>query len=139
MRNGIFLIVFSLLFVGCENEAKKQQELLFKEVMSIHDEVMPKMSSLKKMAKNLDNQIEFMMSDSLSLDSAKVEALKLSSENLKKANDSMMDWMHNFNQVKEGTPNEEAMKYLSEQKDKISKVRDNMLTSEKEAKELVTE
>lgn len=137
MKNYILLITFSILLIGCNDNEKQQEDLLYKEVMTIHDEVMPEMPEMKKLAKTLDEKIGILMADSLNLDSAHVGMLKQTSKNVKKANESMMDWMHNFKQTEEGTPHGEVMRYLTKQKESISKVRDDMMTVKKEAEKYI--
>lgn len=136
MRNIVFIVAFTLSLYGCNNE-KKQQDELYEEVMAIHDEVMPQMSTLMKIEKNLKAQVELNLNDSLAIDSAKLDLLNEVSNKVKKANESMMDWMHNFKQVEDGTPHGEVMKYLKEQKESISKVKDEMIAAKKEGEKYI--
>jgi hypothetical protein len=129
-----------MLFTFSCNNDQKEQNKLYEEVMSLHDEVMPLMSPIKKLVKNLKLQTNEMLLDSIRLDSVKLDLLKKTAEQASKANESMMDWMHQFKQIEEGTPHGEVIQYLLDQKQKISKVRDEMMKAKEQGeKYIITE
>ncbi len=132
-----FLIVIALvgiLFSGC-NQERKKEEALYKVVMDIHDEVMPEMGTLRSLAKKIEAKADSL--DSVSVDSPAPKAMKDAVEDLKKANESMMVWMRQFEQLEQGTPHDEAMKYLEEQKILIQKVKEDMLNAKAEGEKWV--
>ncbi|MFY0650500.1 MAG: hypothetical protein JXQ96_00635 [Cyclobacteriaceae bacterium] len=131
MRKFWIPVGLCLLLLSC-NKEKKVQETLFNEVMDVHDEVMPQMSSLRKLAKSLESKLDSIAVDSLLTEKGQKEELNKAIEDLKKANESMMEWMRQFEQIEEGTPHGEVMKYLKDQKKKIEKVRDDMLKAKKQ-------
>lgn len=94
----------------------EQENILYKEVMAIHDEVMPLMGDLMAMNKKIKSQ-----------DSTSQEATELSIY-LEEANESMMNWMRKFNPNIENMTHEETMNYLEEEKKKIMEVREKMLS-----------
>ena len=116
-----------LLFISsCGDGGKAERETLRDEVMAVHDEVMPKMGDLRKTRKSLEA-----LSDSLRSDTTNTEKLqKLGSRAIEiaVANEAMMGWMRQYNPeiMEDGTPHEEVMSYLNEQKESIEKVRDQM-------------
>jgi hypothetical protein len=136
MRIAVFCFVLMSFTFSCNND-EKEQDKLYEEVMGLHDEVMPLMSPIKKLVKNLKLQTNEMLLDSTRLDSVKLDLLKKTAEQASKANESMMDWMYQFKQIEEGTPHGEVIQYLLEQKQKISKVKSDMLEAKKEAEKYV--
>ncbi|MEQ6118772.1 hypothetical protein [Reichenbachiella sp. MALMAid0571] len=131
MKNFFYtVIILSVVLTGC-NKEKQLEESLFKEVMDIHDEVMPQMGTLRNLSKSIQSNIDSLSADSTSLKSNTKEEMKKTIEELKKANELMMEWMHQFEQIEEGTPHGEVMRYLLEQKKLIEKVREDMLKAKK--------
>ena len=120
------LILTVCLQVSCDDKKAKEQALL-DEVMSIHDEVMPEMGSLRALNKKLKLTIDSLQMDSLNVDS--VEVLKVSEliQKLEQANESMMQWMRDFEPLEEGTPHGEVIQFLLEEKTKIDRVKQDML------------
>lgn len=102
------------------SEAKKEN-ILYKEVMAIHDEVMPLMGELMAMNKKVKGK-----------DSTSHEANELSAY-LEEANEAMMNWMRKFNPNIENMTHEETMNYLEEEKKKIMKVKEKMLSAQDQA------
>lgn len=125
------LVALGIALTAC-NQKKKLEDELFKEVIDIHDEVMPEMGTLRSMSKSIQVQIDSLGADSTYQNASQRKQMEETVEKLKKANESMMEWMRQFEQVEEGTPHGEVMKYLKEQKRMIEKVRDDMLEARKE-------
>lgn len=128
---------------ACSNPQKDQAEKLEKEVMMIHDAVMPKMgqlvsleSAISKRITQLDSIAQKNPKDTSAQASLK-KALQLSTQ-LKKADDGMMDWMHQYkgDSLKKLAP-EEAIKALTNEKIKIEQVSDDMLKSIENAQKLL--
>lgn len=128
-----------LFAVSACNSDKKEQQALFDEVMLVHDEVMPKMGNLRALASELSQRADSLAQDSLVDRSAQIDEMRSLSKNLKDANEGMMEWMRQFEQVEEGTPHGEVMQYLSEQRKSIQKVRDDMINSKTEAEKYLLE
>ncbi|MEP2024012.1 MAG: hypothetical protein ABJH98_06365 [Reichenbachiella sp.] len=130
--SSFFLIVLAFTIVAC-NSDKKEQQTLFEQVMLVHDEVMPKMGNLRALASELSGKADSLALDSLNDNSSEIQQLRNLSKNLKDANEGMMEWMRQFEQLREGTPHGEVMEYLNEQRKSIQKVREDMLNSKDEA------
>lgn len=79
-------IVLSLLFVGCSQAEEKISEELQAKVLGLHDVLMPKTEQIVSLKSKLDSL-------STGADSTHVRQLIRS---LDKADQSMMDWMHQF-------------------------------------------
>lgn len=128
---------------ACSNPQKDQAEKLEKEVMMIHDAVMPKMGELVSLESAISKRIVLLDSitqshpNDSSAQSSLKKALQLSSQ-LKKADDSMMDWMHRYkgDSLKKLAPSE-AIKALTHEKINIEQVSDDMLKSIEEAQKFL--
>lgn len=124
---GVIISSFFLFSCGGEQKAKvvDPAQKLYDEVIAIHDDVMPKMSDIHRLKKELRTK---MKNDSLAPDhTAILDALK----DLDMADDGMMDWMAEL-KVPEAEPAKTT--YLNEQMVAIKKVRDDMLSSIENAK-----
>ena len=86
MRILMVLAVFTIFFGSSCKEEKETSQM--KEVMAIHDEVMPKMSQLGDLVGELNSK----ENDSTEIGMKYMEARK----ELQSAHKSMMDWMQNF-------------------------------------------
>ena len=117
-----YLFFLSLAFVfACEPNKSEEIKQIKKEALDIHDEVMPKMGVLRKAKKSL-----VLLADSvIKVDSVRADVIISASEDIAKANASMMDWMRNFEPEFEGSE-EEMLKYFNEQKVSIEEVKKAM-------------
>lgn len=132
----VILSVFILTVTACKEEKKQVMETSqMKEVMAIHDEVMPKMSELGKLVSQLKP-----MADSLGMESAPAKAIL----DLQNANKSMMDWMQGFGNkfdseeiMKGKALSKEKVELLKEEEEKINKVKEQINTSIENAQNLL--
>lgn len=125
MRFLIFL--FLLIFSACkekQNSAETEQNQLYKEVMAIHDQVMPEITTIHNLKKDL-KAIEKPETKDIILHQVK---------ELNDADEAMMTWMAAF-KVPEDKTQEEA--YLLLEKEKIKQVSDLMYASMDRAKKLI--
>jgi len=121
----LYSLIISLAIISCSSTSEKKKEdlpALKEEVMKVHDEVMPKMGPLMKAKKELLKKAET-ETDSLRI----MKYLEVSGQ-IELANESMMDWMHNYNPNFDG--DEVAVKeYLNEKKKSIEKVKIDMISA----------
>ncbi len=133
MKTNTFLLLFFAVFfvIACNNGAKQQeaQEKVWSELMAVHDEVMPKMGEVNRLAQELAAKAAAL--DSTQMDSK--NALLAGVQALEQADEAMMTWMsevQNPDKMKEaGKTHEEIMAYLSGEKGKIEKVKEAILSS----------
>ena len=120
------VLLMCLLLMSCKTDYSPNVQKLHDEVMEIHDEVMPEMGTIHKLKK----QLKAKLSDKA------YEVNKEDFENniqaLDYADDQMMEWMHQFKMPKKES-DENLLKYLEDQKVKISKVNQDMRTAIKNA------
>jgi hypothetical protein len=122
-----FIFLFLLIFSACketQKSAEPEQNQLYKEVMAIHDQVMPEITSIHNLKKDL-KAIEKPETKDIILHQIK---------ELNDADEAMMTWMAAF-KVPDDKTQEEA--YLLLEKEKIKQVSDLMYASMDRAKKMI--
>lgn len=141
MKNILFVLLASVGVVACVNteaelEKVQQQEVadLKKEVMEIHDLVMPKMIKME----DLKDSVQALVTE---VDIDKAIEIMATSEALDDGIAAMDSWMKNFKHIEkdDSKTHEEKMTYYNEQKAEITTVRDKMLSSIEKAEKLLTQ
>ncbi|MBX2874154.1 MAG: hypothetical protein KTR30_18695 [Saprospiraceae bacterium] len=115
-----------------------EQQKLWDELMEVHDEVMPKISKIHKLSRQLLNHQETTSGLAAEASQQITEIVK----QLDAADESMFSWMNNLQQLKplQDTEKHEAIvKYLKAEQEKMDKVRDDMLNSIKDGSNLIEE
>lgn len=130
------LILVSLIFtisMACKEEESDQM----KQVMAIHDEVMPKMGKIGSLVAQLRKKID-------SDQGGPVE--KKAMEDLQDANASMMEWMQGFGDrfdseeiINGKALTEEKKQWLNEEEEKVKLVKEKINTSIANAEALLRE
>lgn len=126
MKKTLYLVAL-LALASCGENAVKQPvetvatendptEVLFNEVMQVHDEVMPKMETIQA----LKMEVEPL--------TAEGESAEYVFNELEKADSAMMQWMRDF-RVPENIDSESKKTYLETEKIKIENVKTMMLNS----------
>lgn len=142
------LMLSFYLFLSCTNsdnqdtQTKRNAEIenAYKEVMRKHDEVMPKISDIRLLQKQLREEME---KDSIVRDSLKKENILELLSKLKKADDAMFDWMNDFKnphlhqEFYLKSKDEELLIYLKSEDKKIEEVANQMLESIQLSKNLL--
>lgn len=100
-------------------------QVLYNQVMDIHDEVMPFTESLYNISKELKTKQKEAISDSVKME------LSSQIRYLDSVNNMMMDWMRKFNPPTDTSNEETARAYYETELEKIKKVKEAIL----EAKE----
>lgn len=124
---GIVLFLIPLLLLSCGQMSPKEKELdaLHRTVMSIHDDVMPEISTIRKLHKKVKKH-----------EKASTGDFQKMLSRLDEEDDAMMDWMHEFKKP-DYKQYEVSKKYLLSEKIKIEKVREGMLNVIDEANKLL--
>jgi hypothetical protein len=122
------------IMTSCNNQdLEKQVEVLEDEVIGIHDEVMPEMSTIAE----LQRQIEDLLTGADSIADATVrERLYSLRVDLERADEGMMDWMAEYQLVDDMQP-DSALQYLEKELEKVNKVKDDMISSIKNARDYI--
>jgi len=137
MKNILYTLLVAILltFTSCKETKKVEETSKMEHVMSIHDEVMPKMGTLGKLVGQLKP-----LADSLGAESVEAKAMK----DLQEANRSMMDWMQGFSdrfdaeEIMDGKElSDEKKEWLKEEEEKVNQVKENINSSIKNAEEIL--
>jgi hypothetical protein len=136
MKKVVFLLFLVATVAACSNEQKEQRDALMAEVMAAHDEVMPKMGELRKTAKDLQAKADSLGALTDQDFAAEISTLRRAAKKIEDANEGMMEWMRQFEMPDNEAPIAEVLVYLKEQKEKVDKVKDEMLKSLEEGKAL---
>ena len=139
MRKVLPLLICTVLLLSfsCKQERKASEEQTqMKEVMAIHDEVMPKMSTIGKLVGELKPKV-----DSTEMGQKYEVAMK----DLQDANTAMMDWMKDFGdrfnheEILNGKElSEEKQQWLDEEEEKVKVVKEKINGSIERAQALLT-
>jgi hypothetical protein len=145
MKKMIFFFLLSVFaFSACqsgeqapsEEDLMAEQDQLWDEVMAEHDEVMPKMSEIKR----LERELTAMIGEESSLDAEAQEKVGQVVQQLSAAGEGMMSWMSQIRQLepmREEMDHEQIIEYLKGEKEKITKVKEDMLNSIEEGTSLL--
>ncbi len=134
-RHFIFLFLSFLFITSCGNrdansknvESQKEVEnQLWEEILSVHDEVMPKMATLNKLQRELKEISEI---NDVSRDTTQLQNVSKAIQILEQADEAMMDWMQGFQQLEALRANqkhEQILNYLENEKTAIDSVKEKM-------------
>jgi hypothetical protein len=125
--------LFTIVFVACKNDDKAAQANLTKEIMAVHDEVMPKMGELDRLKKQLSVYKDAVPDENAPMKDSLINAILL----LSKMEDNMMDWMGNFKQTDSEAKPDERLRYLQGQRDSVKQMSNEIYMSLSIAQELL--
>ena len=134
MKTQFGLLLFLLIISACSKnqqpaEADAQSDnpnqVLYDQVMDVHDEVMPRMDEIMKLKRSLQEQI----ANTPDMVVERKRQLERMISNLDSASNAMMDWMHKFNPLPDTTDQEKARAYLESEMERIRNVKTLMLES----------
>lgn len=131
MKNILCLSAIVLLFAACDDGNKQKVETLKKETMDIHDEAMKDLADMNRVSRKLkDYMVVALMTPEQS------EQFTATLAAIEKADDDMTAWMTAYEDPK-GMQPAEAIRYLEEQKQKITKNRDDIRAALEAGKKLL--
>ena len=127
------LSVLIAVAYSCKDQNNDNSQM--KNVMAIHDEVMPKMGTIGKLVSQLGEKIT---------NDASSDDYVAAREELKVAHKAMMDWMKGFGDRFDGDEilngkalTEEKQKWLDEEESKVKALKDQINSSIGQAEELL--
>lgn len=112
---------------------ERTERAMHDEIMDIHDEVMPKMDLLMRLKGELNEKLDSVRELSVIPEQA-VEVLESNISSLENADQSMMNWMRQWNPPSDSVSHAEVMEYFKDQQVAVKEMRDIMLNSIEEAK-----
>lgn len=136
MKKILLLFAVILCSAACKEEKKAPENTtLMNQVMAIHDEVMPKMSTVGKLIEELNRK---------ATTAEKAPRYKAAIQDLQAANTAMMEWMENFSDrfdseeiLNSKTLTARKQAWLREEEEKVKILREQIHTSIKNAEALL--
>lgn len=125
----LFIFASCNLNQGANSENEYALKKLHNEVMDIHDSVMPRMSEIGKLKRQLNEKLEE------NADSVNSESIQQMVYQLGEADEAMMNWMGEFKKP-DYSDFENAQKVYEQEKSKITTVRNKMMSTISKAKAL---
>ncbi|MEM6764094.1 MAG: hypothetical protein AAF655_04185 [Bacteroidota bacterium] len=142
-KNPLFISLLCSLCIitfSCD-KSKEEIALLEKEVLDIHDEVMPMMGPgtyMDSLSLSLTDSLEVYLADTAAVAKAKAKTFQEAIGNLESANESMMVWMREYQPgMEEGETPVDRIAYLQSELAKVKEMKEQTLTSIEEAKSLI--
>jgi HEPN domain-containing protein len=133
----LFFLLLLLSLGSCGPKSGKQEstesegnEALYNEVMKAHDEVMPKMDDIYKLKEELNDRI----ANSPDIPEEKKKEIENILAKLDAADEGMRVWMRQFNPIPDSEGEEKAREYLENERERITKVKEDMLNAIEMAK-----
>jgi hypothetical protein len=114
----VLLSIFLLCLFSCGETDAVKLEKLHTEIMVVHDEVMPKMSELNRMKRQLNAFKNVVSSENAALKDSLITGILL----ISKSEDLMTDWMKNYDYPNEKIAAPQMSQYLIAQKDSIKNI-----------------
>lgn len=112
---------------NADSVATSPNEVLYNDVMKIHDEVMPKMNDIYKLKQDLKKEAE-------AASEAEKKKLEATIAKLDSASENMMVWMREFNPIPDSVDEQKAKAYLEAEMIKVQKVKTDVLEAIDQAK-----
>jgi len=147
IRTLISTILLGILFAACNGESSSTRENngaqdpaaeKWESIMAVHDEVMPKMSSINQISRKLRAYAE----QHPDMPAERREEIESTVQQLSEAEEGMMKWMSQapsqYKKLREEKSEEALMQFLEEQEAVIKKVRANMLQAIDDGKALLS-
>lgn len=135
----LFTFIGFLWIASCKNEPKSKspEDILFKQVMRVHDEVMPKMKKVNEAKQRAQLLLDTLASSRQSRDSAYALQLQRLIQELDYASFVMDTWMGEFQIDKDRNNQQLRMKYLESELEKVTVVKTAILNSLSRADSLI--
>ncbi|MCU0334481.1 MAG: hypothetical protein MUF62_05440 [Chitinophagaceae bacterium] len=134
------LLAGGLALAGCSSEAEKAKasadaqvaslgDSLYKQVMDLHDEAMPKMGKLKGLQAAAQAQIDSLTKLKKADLQPLIDKLTALKTQLAEAEKGMDDWMTQLDIEKVNAAVDEKARYFTDQKAKAQKMRDDIFAA----------
>ena len=118
LRNLAALLFLATLAFGCKNDDKEAETKINQEIMSVHDDIMPKMGNMNHLKMQLASYKDIVSDDNAALKDSLINGILM----LSKMEDNMMDWMGNYKYPNPDATHEQNMTYLTGQRDSVKQL-----------------
>ena len=138
LKTNLFIVLSVFLIAGCtgssgSDKSSSARDILYKEVMDVHDTCMPEIGPLSKIQRKLRK------AQDKDHPTVKRDTIVSTIVELANAKEGMMKWMREFKIPQKSDPDEEVMEYLNLEKIKIQKVSDDIYAAKQQGENLLKE
>ena len=135
----ITVFVLCVFFISaCQDNQKGATEALRKEVIDIHDEIMPRMREIEELKEELQTLENSLAEEKSGEFSKKIAQIQASVQSLTQAKGAMNTWMQSFKyEISDDIDHEQIMDYLGNEKEKITQVKEMVTQSLDSTKMLI--
>jgi outer membrane protein OmpA-like peptidoglycan-associated protein len=127
MKSASKFLILILLVAACSKTTKNEQPIaenpnqaLYKQVMEVHDEILPKMEVIYNLKEGIGGKIE----NTQNIGNKREKELEKIILNLDSASGSMRNWMQNFDPLTDSADQTKAREYLLLELEKVKQVRE---------------
>lgn len=128
---GLAVAASALAFVLFPPKNNAVEELK-EQTMAIHDEAMAEMAEMNRLGRTLKRAVAELPADAPRADSAQAILRQM-----KRAEEDMYTWMRQYNPPPQNMPQEEALRYLEEQKRLISQNQQDIRAARDAARQML--
>ncbi len=122
---SLLLCAFLALTIGCNDDKKADESKINKEIMAVHEEIMPKMSEINRLKRQLGRYKDLVSEDNAEMKDSLINTILM----LSKMEDGMSDWMDHYKYPNPDVTHEEMIKYLTGQRDSVKHLSDDIYMS----------
>jgi hypothetical protein len=127
-KTTLFVALICSLFVfsvACGNNDKDSESKINKDIMAVHEDIMPKMGEINRIKRQLSRYKDSVSEDNAEMKDSLINTILM----LSKTEDSMSDWMDHYKYPNPDVTHEEMIKYLTGQRDSIKLLSDDIYMS----------
>jgi hypothetical protein len=127
-RRNIFVLVFCFLCalnIGCNNDKKESESAINKDIMVVHEDIMPKMSEINRLKRQLGRYKDSVSDENAEMKDSLINTILM----LSKMEDGMSDWMDHYKYPNPDITHDSMMKYLTGQRDTVKHLSDDIYMS----------
>lgn len=140
IKRFINILLLGVFFIACNNDTNNSNQLQT-EIIAVHDSIMPMMGTFVRdniKVKNLLTKMDSLQKVVPGLDTLKEkEELSQLQLTLGDVNESMTDWMHNFEPAPENKNADEVKTYLQSELEKVKVLKDKFTAAEQQSKQVL--
>jgi hypothetical protein len=127
-KRNIFALLVCALFalnIGCNNDNKESESAINKDIMVVHEDIMPKMSEINRLKRQLGRYKDSVSDDNAEMKDSLINTILM----LSKMEDGMSDWMEHYKYPNPDITHDSMMKYLAGQRDTVKHLSDDIYMS----------
>lgn len=127
----------SLILGNCQQKESSTEDRLHTEVMARHDTIMDEMQTIVNLKSELEDRLDSLEVEDEEEHAALKNEIELAILELNLANESMMNWMRNYNRDFKGTEELTREQYLKSENEKIKSVGEQFNEAIRRAEDLL--